>query len=197
MLKVGLTGGIGSGKTIVGEFFKSIGVPVYNSDMAAKHLAVESVVIREALVSRFGGDVYLPDGSQNRRLLADIIFNDKDALEFVNSIYHPVVAEHFEAWVRMQIDAPYVVKEAAILFESGAYRQMDKTVLVVAPLELRIDRVSRRDGCVRELVLSRIKSQMPDEAKLKLADFVVCNDEVGLLIPQLLRIDGCLRAVDV
>lgn len=174
---VGITGGIGSGKTTVAKMFESFGIPVYYADDEAKNLTATSPVIREGLIGLLGEETF-KNGVLDRKYMAGKIFNDKDLLEKANAIIHPQVALHFENWVSNQ-STPYVLKEAAILFESGSYQQCDKTILITAPEDIRIQRVMERDGVSKEEVLARIKNQWPDSEKKKLADFIVENIDLN------------------
>ena len=191
-LKIGITGGIGSGKTIVCEIFKLLGVPVFQADFVAGKLINSDAVIRSELISRYGNDIYQTDRKVNREKLAGIIFNDDAELEKVNKIIHPVVRNEFMNWVKNQ-EAEYVIHEAAILFESGFYKMMDAVILVTAPEEMRIERVIKRNGLTRENVLSRIAKQWPDSEKRKFATFELINDNKSLLIPQIIEIDNKIK----
>lgn len=192
MNKIGITGGIGSGKSTVCQFFKTLGIPVFEADAEAKKLINNSESIRNQLIVEFGSSIYLPNHTIDRKKLADLIFNSPSLLEKVNQIVHPEVRTHFFRWYEMQ-NAPYVIHEAAILFESGFSEFMDCTVLVTAPEEIRIERVMRRDGCSMESVRTRINRQWPDEEKMKMADFVIQNNNKELLVPQLFKLDTQFR----
>lgn len=170
---IGLTGGIGSGKTTVAKMFSKLGVPVYIADTEAKKLTNSSKEIRRELISLLGEESYL-DGVLNRKYVADKIFNDKTLLEAVNKIIHPEVAVHFKMWAAKQKSA-YVIKEAAILFENGSYRNFDKIILVTAPRELRIARVAARDDSSPAEIEQRMNNQWSDAKKIKLADFIIEN----------------------
>lgn len=174
---VGITGGIGSGKTTVAKMFASLGAPIYNADVEAKILTNASPIIRESLIKLLGNEVY-KDGELNRKYMADKIFNDKVLLQKANAIIHPQVAKHFKNWAKNQ-DFPYVLKEAAILFESGSYKQCDQVILVTAPKETRILRVMERDNATREEVEARMKNQWEDSEKMKLADFILQNEQIS------------------
>ncbi|TXG39390.1 dephospho-CoA kinase [Seonamhaeicola maritimus] len=176
MIIVGLTGGIGSGKTTVAKQFKSLGVPVYIADEEAKKLMNRSKVIKRKLIRLFGEKAYVND-TLNRPFLADIIFNDTSYLEKMNAIVHPKVAKHFERWVSKQ-EASYVIKEVAILFENGGHKQCDYVITVVAPKEVRVERLLLRDNTSREKIAAIMKNQWTDEDKVKLSDFVVENIEL-------------------
>ena len=190
MLIVGLTGGIGSGKTTIAKMLKLEGIPVYDSDTRAKFLMTNSVTIISELKSKFGNEVYVK-GELNRPYLANIVFGDNEKLKKLNSIVHPVVAKDFQDWVSSQ-NTEIVVKENAILFESGLYKTCDICVTVDTDIEERIERVQKRDGVSREQVISRINSQWTDEKRNEKADIIVKNNDIDptelnvkLLIKQL------------
>ena len=186
MIKVGLTGGIGSGKTIISEVFKSLNIPVFNADNEAKIiLNTHKEVIFE--VKNNFGDIYNEQGI-NRTKLASIIFNDKSALNKMNALIHPKVLENFYSWLKKQSNALYVIKEAAILFESSAYKELDFTINVHAGELIRINRVIERDNTTIENVKSRMKNQLSDDDRIKLADFTIYNDGNKMILPQILEI---------
>jgi dephospho-CoA kinase len=186
MITVGLTGGLGSGKTTVAKVFQTLGIPVFYADDEAKELTNASPEIRQGLLSTFGPELYA-SGSLNKVLLASIIFNNPDALARVNRLIHPAVQQAFAAWAARQ-HSVYVVQEAAILFETGGYKNFDKMVLVTAPQELRITRVIQRSGWSREEALQRMANQWDENQKIPLADFVILNDGSQPLLPQILAI---------
>lgn len=192
MIKVGITGGIGSGKSMLTGFFKLINVPVFEADQEAKKIINNSSIIRSKLKLQFGEDIYLPNNTIDRKKLADIIFNSPTSLERVNSIIHPEVRKNFHEWAAQQ-RSEYVVHEAAILFESGFYKMMDYKILVTAPVDKRIQRVMKRDQISAEKVIERIYKQWEDSEKVKLSDLVIKNDNTELLIPQLLEFDKKIR----
>lgn len=170
---IGLTGGIGSGKTTVAQLFSELGVPIYIADIEAKKIMDSSKVIRRKLIALLGEDAY--SGTKlNRKFVADKIFNDKFLLEAVNAVIHPKVAAHFRKWVSKQ-KATYVIKEAAILFENGSYKNCDMVILVTAPKQVRITRVMARDNTSKTEIEQRMNNQWSDEKKLKLADFIIEN----------------------
>lgn len=187
MKVVGLTGGIGSGKTTVGRIFSVLGVPVYNADQAAKWLSDVDPSIVQGLTALFGKDIY-QGGLLQRSRLADFVFKDADLLQKVNEIIHPVVENHFLDWAKPFQYLPYVVKEAAILVENGGYKRVDHLILVVAPEDLRIRRVLQRDDATLEQVKARIACQMGDAEKMAYANSIICCDEIQLVIPQVLTI---------
>ncbi|MFM7387841.1 MAG: dephospho-CoA kinase [Bacteroidota bacterium] len=180
MKRIGLTGGIGSGKSYIAGILEKMGYPVYYSDAQSKALTDTHPVIREKLVARFGMEIYTEQGL-NRKLLAEFIFASEEHRLFVNELIHPLVRNNFEHWCSEQ-RSPIVFNEAAIMFETGAYRQFNGTLLVVAPLELRIKRVMQRDLCTEEEVKERMKTQWSDDQKIPLATLVITsNGELPLL----------------
>lgn len=181
-LKIGITGGIGSGKTFICKLFQMLGVPVYNADEEAKKLMNTDSRIREKLVAQFGQAVY-KDGQLDRAFLARVVFSDAQKLQILNSIVHPIVIQEAKDWAARQ-KTRYSLKEAALLFESGSYKELDYTILVTAPLDLRVQRVMHRDGMTEQQVRERISKQLSDEEKLQLADFVIVNDGITPLLPQ-------------
>lgn len=187
MLKLGITGGIGSGKTTVCKLFELLGVPVYYSDDESKKLLNEDKNVKQKVVDVFGKSILDNTGLIDRKKLAAIVFNNKVELEKLNGILHPAVGLHFENWLKKQ-NTPYILKEAAILFESGAFKQVDKVLTIVAPLELKIQRILKRDDVSKEEVERRMQLQMTDEEKIKHSDFVINNNEQELLIPQVLKL---------
>lgn len=192
MLKVGITGGIGSGKSTVCEFFEILGIPVFIADAEARTLMNSSPLIRNQLIQIFGKDIYLPDLMLDRKKLAQQIFQSPALLEKVNSIVHPVVRKHFLDWFAKQ-NSSYIVYEAAILFESGFHTMMDFNILVTAPEAERIKRVVAREGTTKEDVKNRIAKQWPDKEKIKLADYIITNNNEELILPQLIELDKKFR----
>lgn len=186
MMKVGLTGGLGSGKTTVAKVFETLGIPVFYADDEAKSIANTSEKVKQQLVDQFGTALYT-GGELNRTMLAQLIFNDAEAIKKVNAIIHPAVAQSFENWVARQ-KSPYVLQEAAILFETGGHARFNKMIMVSAPEALRIERVMQRSGWTREEVLQRMSNQWGESQKLALADFVILNDGSKPLLPQILVI---------
>ena len=170
---IGLTGGIGSGKTTVANYFKSFGIPIYIADDEARKI-MKSADIIEAIKNSFG-DAIFENEILNRDKLAKIVFNNPKKLEKLNNIVHPAVKNHFEQWLMQNQSAPYVIYEAAILFESGRYKDCDLIVTVVAPMKSRIERVIKRDNSTRELVLKRINAQWTDEERILKSDFIIEN----------------------
>lgn len=186
-LKIGITGGIGAGKSYICNIFKTLGVPIYDADRWAKELMANDERIRSRLILEFGEETYRQDGSLNNGYLSAQVFNDFEKLQRLNAIVHPIVISHGEEWGNRQ-KAPYSLKEAALLFESGSYKKLDFTILVTAPEQTRIERVMKRDAVSEENVKARIKKQMPEAEKIKLADFIINNDGVEALVPQVMRL---------
>lgn len=186
---VGLTGGIGSGKSLISEAFKCLNVPVYNSDKASKALVNSSSVIISSIKKEFGSKAYKKD-ILDRKYIASIVFNDQKSLNILNSIIHPEVKKDFESWARVYKDlgAKYIIKETAILVETGLYQEVDFVVLVKAKIEDRIKRVISRDGSTQEEVQARIKKQMPDKLKQKYADAVIENNNDSPLLDSILSL---------
>lgn len=181
-LKIGITGGIGSGKTFICKLFEALGIPVYNADEEAKRLMNSDARIKEKLIEQFGEATY-KEGRLDRAFLADMVFSDKEKLELLNSIVHPIVIQEAKDWAERQTTR-YSLKEAALLFESGSYKDLDYTILVTAPMDIRIQRVIERDGATEQQVRERMNKQLSDEEKLQLADFVIVNDGITPLLPQ-------------
>lgn len=174
MKTIGLTGGIGSGKTTVAKMFEALGVPIYIADIEAKKLMHTSLEIRKELQNLLGEEVY-KNNVLDRAFMAALIFNDTALLEKVNKIIHPRVEAHFQEWKKSQ-KATYCIKEAAILFENGGYKRCDKTILVLTDENIRIKRVMKRDKVEKEKVLERMKNQWSDEKKMLLADYIIKNE---------------------
>jgi dephospho-CoA kinase len=187
-LQIGITGGIGSGKSLVSRIFNLLGVPVYDADSRAKSVMTTDGILVSLIKKEFGVLSYRADGSLNREYLAEHVFNDSEKLEKLNSLVHPRVGEDFNRWVKEQ-NRPYVLKEAALLFEAGSNTALEKIIVVSAPEELRIKRVLQRDKHrTVQQVKNIIRNQLKEEEKLKLADYIVVNDECKPLIPQVLEL---------
>jgi dephospho-CoA kinase len=184
MLKIGLTGGIGSGKSTVANIFKVLGIPVFDADTVAKDLMENNLVIREKLTNHFGPLVF-DNGKLNRKWLANIVFKNPYELNILNAIVHPITLNAATDWFLKQ-EAPYVIKEAALLFEAGAGVGLDFVIGIFAPQNIRIQRVMQRDGLSRNEVLERIDRQLSDTIKMKLCDFVIVNDDQQMLTQQVL-----------
>jgi len=189
MYKVGITGGIGSGKTTVCKVFEVLGIPVFYADTVAKEIMVSDQLLVEGVISTFGEESYTPEGELNKKHLASIVFNNEAELAKLNNLVHPAVFRAFEVWVK-QIDqkVPYIVKEAALLFESDSYKMCDTTILVTAPLSMKLERVMHRDQVSTDQVKARMDKQMSDEEKAKMADHFVVNDEQNSIIEQVLAL---------
>lgn len=186
MLSIGLTGGIGSGKSIVAQIFRTLGIPVLDADALAKKIMQENKEVKNQIIAAFGGESYNQQGL-NRSYISNIVFKDPYQLQVLNSIVHPATIEAGKIWASQQ-NAPYTIKEAALFFESGSAEGMDIIIGVYAPDALRIQRVIQRDQINREEVLNRMNHQISQSIKMKLCDRVIINDEQSLLIPQVLQL---------
>ncbi len=184
---IGLTGGIGSGKSTIKRIFETLGVPTYDADTHAKEIVNTNDIVKAELKKMFGDDIYIAKNQLDNVKLGKRIFNDRSLLKEVNNLIHPEVINDFREWVGNQ-DSPYVIKEAAILFESGAYKRADLIITIVAPVDLRIERIYKRDGISREHIKRIIDNQMSDEEKIKLSKYVIYNDNSTLITPQILKI---------
>lgn len=194
-LKIGITGGIGAGKSLVSLIFETLGVPVFNADLEARSILESNPEVRDQILSLFGGEAY--NGEQpNRPFLAKKVFGNEALRDKLNAIVHPAVGKAFAKWVEKHADADYILKEAAINFETGIYKSLDANILVTAPRELRIKRVVDRDATTAESVEKRMKAQWPDSEKRPLSDYEIVNDGSSALIPQVLAIhkDICRKA---
>lgn len=184
MILVGLTGGIGSGKSVVAKLLQIYGIPVYDSDSRSKMLCQTDAELVVGLKALFGNEVYQADGSLNRVFMANAIFQDKNLLLACNSLIHPVVGRDFVNWTKEQ-KAPFVVQESAILFEAGLEMRYDLILCVTAPEELRIQRTCARSGLKKEEVLSRMRNQLSEEERVRRSHLILVNDEITPLIPQM------------
>lgn len=192
---VGITGGIGSGKSTVAKVFSILGIPLYFADERAKWLMANDALLKKNIIDAFGEESYSDRGILNREFLARHIFGDEKKVNLINSLVHPAVRTDFEVWSSNQ-ESPYVLKEAALLFETGSFKELDKIITVSAPLKLRMMRVLLRDPHRNEAQINAIiDQQLPDEEKNKIADFVIKNSENKLLIPQVLKIHQELLAL--
>ena len=189
---IGLTGGIGSGKSVVAKVFATMGIPVFNADDEAKRIMQTSPVLKEKLIQQFGSSIYNEFGLQKEKL-ASIVFNDPFQLQLLNAIVHPVTIQAAKDWAAKQ-QSPYVIKEAALIFESGSAEGLFKVIGVTAPLSLRIHRVMQRDGISKDQVEARMRNQIADSTKMRLCDFVIHNNNQQMVIPQVLAIDKAIRA---
>lgn len=187
MLKVGITGGIGSGKSTICRIFEVLGIPVFYADAVAKQLMVKDMILIEGVKRAFGIESYSEAGTLNNKHIAAIVFNNLAELEKLNALVHPAVFRAFDRWINeVPESTPYILKEAALLFESASYKMCDTSILVTAPHEIKLERVTQRDGVTPEQVIARMDKQFTDEQKLKLADHHIVNDESTSLIMQVL-----------
>ncbi len=188
-LLIGLTGGIGSGKSLIAKIFSCLGTPVYDADSRAKKLMNSDSILIDAIKKEFGNSAYQNSGVLNRDFMAAMVFNDEKKLNKLNSLVHPRVKEDNEQWIRENSEKKYLVKEAALLFESGSYKSLDKVIVASAPENVRIERVLQRDPHrSRSELIKIIANQMSEAEKLKRADYVIMNDESQLVIPQVLKL---------
>jgi dephospho-CoA kinase len=186
MLKIGLTGGMGSGKTTVSRIFSVLGIPVFYADDIAKTIMNEDAGLKQGIINLFGEDAYI-NNMLNRKFVAGIVFNDKHKLDRLNALIHPVTIAAADKWMQAQSTA-YVIKEAALMFESAAAANLDYIIGVYAPQHLRLQRVMHRDDATREDVLARMNNQIDETIKMKLCDFVIVNDEQQAVLPQVLSL---------
>jgi dephospho-CoA kinase len=184
MLRVGLTGGIGSGKSTVAKIFEVLGIPVYYADEAARHIMNTDEELKKSIINEFGDESYVND-QLNRPYIASIVFNNAEKLDLLNSLTHPATIRDAERWMQRQ-SSPYVIKEAALIFESGSAENLDYVIGVYAPLPLRIKRIMERDDITRDEVMQRINKQIDEDIKMRLCDKVIVNDEQQLIIIQVL-----------
>lgn len=187
MLKIGITGGMGSGKSTVCQIFETLGIPVFSSDQEAKWLMTHQPTIKVAILSLFGPNAYNEAQELNRAHIAKMAFEQADLTQKLNQLVHPAVQSHFKQWCTKQ-NSPYVIKEAALLFESGSYLDLDYVVVVSAPKWLRVQRAMNRDGATKEQIEKRLKHQLSEKQRLERADFIIKNDGNKLLIPQVLKL---------
>jgi len=194
ILKVGVTGGIGSGKTTVCRVFEKLGIPLFNADLEASKLMNNDVFLIAEIKKTFGQDIYDENNTLRRKNLSAMVFNNQDLLMHLNALVHPAVFRHFAIWHARQANVPYVIKEAAIMFESGADKELDLIIQVSAPETLRIKRVCLRDGVPPESVQLRIQAQISDKEREERSDFILTNDDEQLLLPQILKVHEILTA---
>lgn len=194
MLNVGITGGMGSGKTTVCKMFEALGVPVYNSDERAKHLMNHEHFLIDQIKKYFGEEAYT-HGTLNRKLLADRVFNDKSLLTQLNALVHPAVFRDTERWLNEQVEkkVPYTLREAALLVETGSYKMLDKLIVVTAPIGDRVERITKRDNVSKADIQARMNNQLEESEKIKLADYVITNDkDIAHLEAQVIKIHHAL-----
>lgn len=187
---VGVTGGIGSGKSVVCRIFEQLNIPVYEADAEAKMLYEKYPELKQSIKDLISEEAVDKNGNINRKKLAEIVFNDDVKLASLNKLVHPIVKWDFENWIDSHKGFPYLIKEAAILFESGANKQCDLVIAVISPLELRIERIRQRDKKTKAEIEKIIATQLSDEELIKRSDFVIYNDERQMLVPQVLKIHG-------
>lgn len=191
-IMIGLTGGIGSGKSMVAKVFVTLGIPVFNADEEAKRIMQTSPEIKTKLIEQFGSDIYNESGLDKEKL-ASIVFNDPFQLQLLNTFVHPLTIQAAKDWAAKQT-SPYVIKEAALIFESGAADGLLKVIGVTAPLSLKIHRVMQRDGITKDQVDARMRNQISDTIKMRLCDYVIENNNQQMVIPQVLAIDKAIRS---
>ena len=184
MLRIGLTGGIGSGKSTVARIFSVLGIPVYDADSASKRLMTEVEDLKKKIIESFGKESYT-NGILNRKYLSEQVFSDPKKTELLNAIVHPATIKDAEEWMKKQ-NAPYIIKEAALIFESGSNKFLDKVIGVSSPISLRMERTMKRSNITSEQVKERMALQMNEDEKMRLCDYVIINDEKQMLIPQVL-----------
>lgn len=187
MLKIGITGGIGSGKSTVARVFHTLGIPVFDADNVAKEIVSKDPQVRKTLIRHFG-DMVFENGQLNKKYLSGLVFSNAEKLKLLDSIIHPATIKASEVWMKKQQQSPYAIKEAALLFEANTTNNLDAVIGVYAPVEMRIGRVMRRNRLSREEVLNRIGKQMNEDEKMNLCDYVVYNDEKQAVLPQVLEL---------
>ncbi len=193
MLHIGVTGGIGAGKSTVCRVFEILGIPVFYADEESKQLLSDPIVKLEVM-KLLGVNVYL-DEVADRKKIAHIVFNNKETLKSFNAIMHPAVNRRFKSWLYQQRDVPYIIKEAALIFETGIEKDLNKVIVVAAHMDLRIRRIQSRDGITEEQALLRMQNQWPQEEKIRLADFIINNNDEQPIIPQVLTLHEKLTAM--
>lgn len=189
MLKIGITGGIGVGKTVVSRMFALLGIPVYDSDARAKWVMRHDETLQQELIETYGAEAFTEEGDLNRTYLAKVVFNNPQRLQQLNALVHPHVRNDFFAWIAGHADKPYVIKEAALMYESEAWKQIDRMIAVYAPMDVRIKRLLLRDTHrTEEDIIAIIEKQLSEEEKMKRADDIIYNDDQQLVIPQVLAL---------
>ncbi|MFD2999747.1 dephospho-CoA kinase [Pontibacter toksunensis] len=195
MLKIGITGGMGTGKTVVSRVFALLGVPVYDSDARAKWVMRHDEELRQELISAFGTEAFTTEGELNRAYISSIVFNNPQRLEQLNGLVHPHVRKDFTKWAASHTDKPYVLKEAALMYESEAWKQMDQIITVFAPMETRLKRLLRRDTHrTEEAIRAIISKQLSEEERMSRAEHIIYNDDQQLIIPQVLKLHEQLKS---
>lgn len=193
MLTIGITGGIGSGKTTICRIFEVLGSPVFYADTAAREVMENDLLLRAQIMALLGEEAY-PGGKIDRKAIAAQVFGDAEKLSALNALVHPATAQAWKDFKQQHHTAPYLIKEAAILFESGAHKTVGKTLCVTAPENLRLSRAMARDGAYEAAIRSRMARQMPESEKIRLSDFVIVNDETTAVLPQVLALDAIFRS---
>lgn len=191
MIKIGITGGIGSGKTTVCKLFESLNIPIYYADGRAKWLMGNDPQLKKNITELFGEEAYLVDGTLNRVFISSVAFQNQAKLSELNALVHPAVQKDGEIWFSQQKNAPYAIKEAALLIESNSYKQLDEIIVVTAPVEVRVERVMLRDNMKKESVMARVSKQMSDKERAQFADYVIDNNGKDLM-EQVMKIHGMI-----
>ena len=191
MIKIGITGGIGSGKTTVCKLFESLNIPIYYADGRAKWLMGNDPQLKKNITELFGEEAYLVDGTLNRVFISSVAFQNQAKLSELNAFVHPAVQKDGEIWFSQQKNAPYAIKEAALLIESNSYKQLDEIIVVTAPVEVRVERVMLRDNMKKESVMARVSKQMSDKERAQFADYVIDNNGKDLM-EQVMKIHGMI-----
>jgi dephospho-CoA kinase len=191
MLKIGITGGIGTGKSTVCRIFEILGIPVFYADDESKKIIASDPAVIAAIKKELRDDLYT-ENIPDRKKIAALVFNDKEKQAALNAISHPALFQEFKSWVHDHTQAPYVIQEAALIFESGADAHLDQTIVVTSPISLRLERLTRRDSVTEETIKARMMNQWPEEEKIKRANFIIENNDETLLIPQVIEIHKSL-----
>jgi dephospho-CoA kinase len=194
-LRIGITGGMGAGKSTICKIFGQLGVPIYDADSRAKYIMSNNAELKKAITENFGWDAYTRKDELNREYLAKVVFNNEEKLELLNNLVHPAVKNDYEQWVIEHRDEPYSLKEAALLFESMSYKTLHKVIVIACPIETRIERIMKRDHVKREDILKRIQNQSTDRERMNKADWVIYNDGVRSLIEQTLGVHRDILAI--
>jgi dephospho-CoA kinase len=194
-LRIGITGGMGAGKSTICKVFSQLGIPIYDADSRAKWLMNNDKDVKEAVKANFGWDAYTRKEELNREYLAKVVFNNEEQLKILNGIVHPAVKKDYEIWTLEHKEQVYSLKEAALLFESESYKSLHKVIVVTSPIETRIERISKRDHVKREDILKRIQNQTTDRERMSKADWVIYNDGVNSLIEQTMKIHQTILSI--
>jgi len=194
-LRIGITGGMGAGKSTICKIFGQLGVSIYDADSRAKFIMSNNQELKKAITENFGWDAYTRKDELNREYLAKVVFNNEEKLELLNNLVHPAVKNDYEQWAQDHRDEPYSLKEAALLFESMSYKTLHKVIVIFSPIETRIERIMKRDHVKREDILKRIQNQSTDRERMNKADWVIYNDGVRSLIEQILEVHHKILAI--